>query len=332
MGKGNIVSIICFFLIFIISCRESNKEIKLINRTHRTEKREEFHQINFSTVIKDQDILKGLDIKFEDIRIKLKFVEDRSYLKYFIKGKQISDWQQISYNFTYDNSFEDAQKGIRILYNSHTRKGFLLLPGYTEEYPIFNVYQFDPSTIFYLQNILMNTDNCNIREKTAINAFIKNNQVSFGFSDINGQNKDCTFVKEEKNKILHQFEKKDLQFINENESSNRENISSISDGEYFIDDDIQDYEISLIIKKDSVIYTETGNRGKIYNQYVLSKERLADRRLLLKYRKTLEGFTGKANQTSQFGFISGQNDKVYLTGSYIQNRFNLPEIALKKEQ
>ncbi len=57
--------------------------------------------------------------------------------------------------------------------------------------------------------------------------------------------------------------------------------------------------------------------GKIYNQYLLSKERLADGKVFIKYQKTAEGLAGKANQTSQFGFISGQNNKVYLTGSYI---------------
>lgn len=131
-----------------------------------------------------------LEISFGDFVFKIQFVDDRAYLKADYKNKNIKDFQQVIYNFTYDSDYDFAQKNIRILYNG--KDGYLFLPGYTEEYPNFTVYSFSQNSFGFDRALVLKDHNCKDGEilaesKNADRFFIENKSSG----------KRCSFIDEE---------------------------------------------------------------------------------------------------------------------------------------
>lgn len=102
-------------------------------------------------------------------------------------------------------------------------------------------------------------------------------------------------------------------------------------GEYYAENDnFDDYEISLNFVNDSIIYTEIGNMGKTYNQYLLSENMTEDNKIFLKYFKTINGFTGDADKNEIFGTIIFKNEKITFVSDYLDMKYKIKEITMSK--
>ncbi|AZB01954.1 hypothetical protein EG359_21220 [Chryseobacterium joostei] len=320
-----------FLLIFftLSSCKESHTTKKELSTNFKKENII-FSEISFNKKSDYQSTnLKNLVLTFKNISYTLKFVEDRTYLQYKLDNKIVTDWQQISYNFNYDSSYEDAEKNIRILYNSGINKGFLLLPGYTEEYPVFNVYSFDKNRITYLENISTDDPNCLGFSKEKIEAIGLGNDTSFRTVN-NQKERRCLLKKEKKDDLNTQIFETDIQKIKESTSSIKKLIS-IPSGEYFAtNEQLDDYGISLKIEKDSIIYTESGNMGKLYNQYLLKVDKTVDGKTFLKYSQLMNGYTGDADKLLYFGNIKYNQGQLLFESEYMEKKYGIKNIILKK--
>lgn len=191
--------------------------------------------------------IKSLEINFDKFTYFLKFVEDRTYLRYLVAGKLISDWEQVSYNFNYGSSYEEAETKIKILYNADLESGFLILPGYTEEYPVYNEYLFNTTEIKYQENLTITDFQC---FKLTGNKFIgvqKGENVEF-------QVNDCILKKEIPDIIVGDFISADLQKISKTEKPQNiilpnHNIESfIPIGMFTIDEIVESVTSSQDIK------------------------------------------------------------------------------------
>lgn len=320
-----------FLLVFftLSSCKENHTQKKELSANLKKENII-FSETPFNKKSDYQSTdLKNLVLTLKNISYTLKFVEDRTYLQYKIDNKIVTDWHQISYNFNYDSSYEDAEKNIRILYNSSINKGFLLLPGYTEEYPVFNVYSFDKDEIKYLENISTDDPNCLNFSKQKIEGIDQGQDVYFRTVGTQKE-KRCLLKKEKKDDLNTQIIETDLQKIAKNNSSIKQQIS-IPSGEYFAtNEQLDEYGISLKIEKDSIIYTESGNMGKIYNQYLLKVDKTVEGIFFLKYSQLINGYTGDADKPFYFGNLKYNQGKLLFESEYMQKKYGLKNVTLKK--
>lgn len=116
----------------------------------------------------------------------------------------------------------------------------------------------------------------------------------------------------------------------ENSTQKKEQIS-IPSGEYFATNEkLDDYGISLKIDKDSIIYTESGNMGKMYNQYVLQQDKTVDGRIFLKYSQVINGYTCDADKPLYFGILEYDKGKILFESEYTEKKYGLKNVILKK--
>lgn len=135
---------------------------------------------------------------------------------------------------------------------------------------------------------------------------------------------------QKKDDINIQVIESDVQKIKESTSSIKKQIS-IPSGEYFAtNEQLDDYGISLKINKDSIIYTESGNMGKMYNQYLLNKDKTDDGKIFLKYSQVINGYTGDADKMPYFGNIRYEAGHLLFESEYMEKKYGLKNIILKK--
>jgi len=136
--------------------------------------------------------------------------------------------------------------------------------------------------------------------------------------------------KEKKYDLNTQVIESDLQKIGGSISSSKQQIS-IPSGEYFATNEkLDDYGVSLKIEKDSIIYTESGNMGKMYNQYLLKEDKTVDGRIFLKYSQVINGYTGDADKPHYFGTLRYDKGKLLFESEYTEKRYGLKNVILKK--
>ncbi|WP_336959504.1 hypothetical protein [Chryseobacterium contaminans] len=106
---------------------------------------------------------------------------------------------------------------------------------------------------------------------------------------------------------------------------------SIPSGEYFAtNEQLDDYGISLKFEKDSIIYTESGNMGKIYNQYLLKVDKTVDGKTFLKYSQLINGYTGDADKPLYFGNVKYNQSQLLFESEYMEKKYGIKNIILKK--
>lgn len=134
---------------------------------------------------------------------------------------------------------------------------------------------------------------------------------------------------EKKDNPNNQTIESDLQKITESISSSNQEIS-IPTGEYFATNEkLDDYGVSLKIEKDSIIYTESGNMGKMYNQYLLKKDKTGDGKIFLKYSLVINGYTGDADKPPYFGILQYDKGKLLFESEYTEKKYGLKNIIFK---
>jgi|GEM_PF-315941 len=102
-------------------------------------------------------------------------------------------------------------------------------------------------------------------------------------------------------------------------------------GEYFAENDkLSDYGISLNFKNDSIIYTEIGNMGKTYNQYLLKVSLAENNKIYLKYDKTLNGYTVNANKGNYFGIVTSEQKALIFESEYLAEKFDVDKTFMNK--
>ncbi len=102
-------------------------------------------------------------------------------------------------------------------------------------------------------------------------------------------------------------------------------------GEYFAENDkLNDYGISLNFKNDSIIYTEIGNMGKTYNQYLLKISSTESNKIYLKYDKTLNGYTVNANKRNYFGVVTSEQKGLLFESEYLLEKFDVDKTFMNK--
>ncbi|WP_160136695.1 hypothetical protein [Chryseobacterium sp. c4a] len=121
-----------------------------------------------------------------------------------------------------------------------------------------------------------------------------------------------------------------ISVLNKSDSSTKQQIF-IPSGEYFAtNEQLDNYGISLKIEKDSIIYTESGNMGKIYNQYLLKVDKTVDGIFFLKYSQLINGYTGYADKPFYFGNLKYNQGKLLFESEYMQKKYGLKNVTLKK--
>ncbi|HCM34545.1 MAG TPA: hypothetical protein DF603_10385 [Chryseobacterium sp.] len=100
--------------------------------------------------------IQSFDMSFTNQIFKVRYIEDRAYIRYEIDGKVIQDWQFLNINFYYDSSCEIAQKDSHMLYNESNSSGILLFPSFTEEYAAYFVYEFNNNKLQYVKEVILN--------------------------------------------------------------------------------------------------------------------------------------------------------------------------------
>ncbi len=91
-----------------------------------------------------------LDLSYQSLVLRIRYISDRAYIA---MGDAGVDWQPLKVNFYYDLSFADAEKDIHLLLKGNDMtKGYVLFPGFTEEYASYFVYYFENNAIRYLGN------------------------------------------------------------------------------------------------------------------------------------------------------------------------------------
>lgn len=141
----------------------------------------------------------------------------------------------------------------------------------------------------------------------------------------------CEQKREEKKDTLNnQTVESDLQKIVGSIPLSKQQIS-IPSGEYFATNEkLDDYGISLKIDKDSIIYTESGNMGKMYNQYLLKQVKTIDGKIFLKYSEVINGYTGDADKPLYFGILQYDKGKLLFESEYTEKKYGLKNVILKK--
>lgn len=123
--------------------------------------------------------------------------------------------------------------------------------------------------------------------------------------------------------------KKDQEVDNQDE--NEKSIKKESfEGEYFVIDAIDEYGISINFKKDSIIYNESGEMGKMYNEFLLSVVKSDSNAVYLKYDKTLNGYTGNASTLSPFGIVTFDKDNITFDSEYLKQKYGSQKVFIKK--
>lgn len=195
--------VIIYCILCILSCqgKDSNIAAKTLVTTAAAEDYKEVRFTSKSDYTKDSE--NYLEISFNGFLFKIKFVDERAYLKTDYKNKTIKDFQQVIYNFTYDSDYDSAQKNIRILYNG--KDGYLFLPGYTEEFPNFTVYRFSQNSFSYDRALMLKDNSCNDGE------IVADGTNAARFFIINKKSgKKCDFVNDEPYPISTDSQNKDL--------------------------------------------------------------------------------------------------------------------------
>lgn len=103
-------------------------------------------------------------------------------------------------------------------------------------------------------------------------------------------------------------------------------------GEYLADEsELDDYGISLSFDNGTIVYTESGNMGRTYNQYELLEDKIENNKIFLKYQKTLNGHTGEANKNEFFGVLSVVDpNKFRFESAYLMRRFGVGKTLFSK--
>ncbi|MFP3832877.1 hypothetical protein [Chryseobacterium sp. SIMBA_028] len=157
----------------IYSCKkETKKTVILKNDSYRAKKDSnavkndqniENHQIVYNEIKVpkkrsnyDDGAIQSFDMSFTSQIFKIRYIEDRAYIQYEIDGKVIQGWQFLNINFYYDSSYEIAEKDSHLLYNESDSSGILLFPGFTEEYAVYFVYEFNNNKLQYIKEVILN--------------------------------------------------------------------------------------------------------------------------------------------------------------------------------
>lgn len=103
-------------------------------------------------------------------------------------------------------------------------------------------------------------------------------------------------------------------------------------GEYYADSSkLDEYGISLKFENGSIVYTESGDMGKTYNQYALQEEKREQNKIFLKYQKTINGYTGDADKNDYFGTITvDDKNKLNFESPYLKKKFDVQKTLLNK--
>ncbi|MFC4816254.1 hypothetical protein ACFO7M_03905 [Flavobacterium sp. GCM10023249] len=122
--------LITVLLLFVNLCFSQSK----MNQT-------EFKQIvsKYESDYSNESI-KSLNIKSNDKTFLIRYIGEEAYIALIKNGKKLMDWQRIVINFTYDSSYEFAEKKIKIFYNQEQSVGYIVTPSFTEGLPRFNLY------------------------------------------------------------------------------------------------------------------------------------------------------------------------------------------------
>lgn len=187
-----------YLLVFIISSTSCAQ----FNRNHNsTSKKISPLYVEIENLKKHDTILSNgvYEIKIEHAPIILKIrtlsEEDigGGFISMNINNKEIFDWTYAQINFIYDISYPNASNEIFLLLNNDDlTDGYLLFPGYTEQYVSFFIYYFSEQGLDYI-GIYTATD------------FIKNKkQYSFNkktkeLSLLMAENRDMNFELNEEN-------------------------------------------------------------------------------------------------------------------------------------
>lgn len=173
---------VLFTINFLYSCKKNtdtqkteSKEI-IKNQAHEYEEVKDFHiKSNYTT-----DPVKELVVNFLDYDFKIKYIDDRAYVQYVIKDKIVQDWQSFNINFYYDNSYEETEKDIHLLYNSELAEGIIMVPSITEEFSSYFIYKFNSKNLQFIKDIELNNQNTTIGLKGYFRA-IQEQNLSFTF-------------------------------------------------------------------------------------------------------------------------------------------------------
>jgi len=157
--KKYLIFIVYIICLIISSCKQSpssneienDKKLNSISNESEIIYSEVINSIKFESDLNEDDIIKKIEITSSSIKFLLRTIGENAYLNVgAIKQQEPSSWEIINFNFSYDNSFEDAVKDIHILINKNQSDGYLMFPSASEQYKTYHLYKYSKKSIEYL--------------------------------------------------------------------------------------------------------------------------------------------------------------------------------------
>ncbi|WP_312077194.1 hypothetical protein [Chryseobacterium sp.] len=259
-----------FFLIIFFSCEKNTlagQTNGLISSSKTENANNDFKEVSdlTKTLADYDDDVKKLNLKYQDLSINIRCISDRAYLEIKKNNQAVFDWKPVLLNFYYDTSFEDAEKDIHLLLNNKdTSSGYIIFPGFTEQYSTYFVYFFSKNTLLYAGNYEAKEfvkGNFSYNPKSQELAIISSDKIS-----------KLTKIKETETKSSHDVDK-DLKLLAQSEQhSKNEKFEDYSENKnYFIKtfdvdkDGINDKIVSHNRYQGDELLIFLGNRNKKFD-------------------------------------------------------------------
>ncbi len=155
----NLKNILLFLLLSIFQltgCKTDAKSPKLTSN-HELEYNQskdlytEVSNINRTSDYDSDKTIHKLELKYNDLDIKVAYINEKAYIQISRKGHINIDWQNIFINFYIDTDYKLTENDIHLLLKENsTSKGYLLFPSFAEETRSYFFYGFSSDSLVFL--------------------------------------------------------------------------------------------------------------------------------------------------------------------------------------
>ncbi len=323
-----------FFLVILFSCKKtiSKNLVKekegvpttIITNQNNNSEYNEISGVSRSSNYDQSNTIQKLDVKYKALFLKIRYIADRAYISIENENILLVDWKPLQINFFYDMSFVDAENDIHLLLkDDDTSNGYLLFPGFTEQYATYFIYHFKEGVFNYLGNY----ECINFERGT----FFFNKELQKIY--ISSANKDLELrkIEEETTSIQNSIAENDIELL----KKNKETISEVSNkNSSIINSTYQKKNENTSVKESwDGIYTLTfKDLIKMGEQHSLTYQITVDNKKILMSEKVDDKhvqYTGriiKSNSDSliftlsndeKYYLVKDNKDQIYISGQDI---------------
>ncbi|GAA0734054.1 hypothetical protein GCM10009430_48830 [Aquimarina litoralis] len=135
-------------LLVLIGCKKYNNDSitaakEIIKQEKTILETAIYEEVNLTKKGNYENRINSLELSYKTLHIKLKYIEDKAYIKAENQSEILFDWNPVNINFYYNLSFEKSEKDVHLLINKKDlSKWYILFPSFTEEYPTYSLYNY----------------------------------------------------------------------------------------------------------------------------------------------------------------------------------------------